>query len=383
MHATGFSILRQVRRFVIALLITILSATLLLRLDAAIFEYRVRSVLREMEKLKIGQTSRAELAKSVRGMQSAPCAPVPNSAECLSKQMFNWSGQLLFVRLQKLYGVYWDNKTIFEVGHLLGARICDFYATFEIRDQKVQGLYYRLFLDNGYNQYPGAIMVHVGSTDGYPDAPLSNAEDESPEYSVGSYHEWPELNLSISFTPLAPATVTRHAFEPSLNCLWRIDGCRTSKQIFEAAWQDIENIDRATSARLHSPNPCPDSILPHRVRDASNILLVEVEHVGPEIGNETYEMKFPSVDYKLLRVLKGRSNRPLKAFRHSTLVYDPGEPSQKMPNPAVQLLHPHAHVLMFSNEPWQVDEACEIVAATDSALQTIQSALVQRGSLSR
>ncbi len=224
MHpSTGFSVLRQVRRLVIALLITILSVTLLLRLDAAIFEYRVLAMLRQMEKFKLGQTSRAELVDSVTGMRSSPCAPVPNPSECLSKQMFNWSGHLLFVRLQKLYGVYWDNKTIFEAGHWLGIRICDFYVTFEIRGQKVQGLYYGLFLDNGSNQYPGAIVVHVGSTDGYPNARLSNAEDESPEYSASRYHQWPELNLSISFTPMAPDTLTRHAFEPSLNCIWKFD----------------------------------------------------------------------------------------------------------------------------------------------------------------
>ena len=371
----GFSILRQLRRLFAALLITILSATFLLRLDAAVFEYRVLAVLRQMEKFKLGQTSRAELANSVTGMRSAPCAPVPNSTECLGKQVSNLSGHLLFVRLQKLYGVYWDNKTIYEAGHLLGIRICDFYVTFEIRDQKVQGFDYGLSLDNGSNQYPGTIVVKVSSADSYLQAPLGNTEDESSEYRVRRYPMWPELNLSILFTPLAPATLTRHAFEPSLNCLWRFDGCRTSKQIFPAAWQDEKNIQRAAGARLHSSNPCPDRILSHRVRDASNILLVEVEHVSPEMGSETYGTTFHLVDYKLLRVLKGESNRPLKAFGHSSLVYDPGDPRQKMPNPAVQLLHPGARVLMFSNDFYQVDEACEIVAATDSALQAIQSRL--------
>jgi hypothetical protein len=52
--SSGFSVLRPVRRFVIALLIMILSATLLLRLDAAIFEYRVLAVLRQMERLQFG-----------------------------------------------------------------------------------------------------------------------------------------------------------------------------------------------------------------------------------------------------------------------------------------------------------------------------------------
>jgi hypothetical protein len=366
--SSGFSVLRPVRRFVIALLIMILSATLLLRLDAAIFEYRVLAVLRQMERLQFGQTSRVDLANGVvAGLRSAPCAPVPNSSECLSMNLSNLSGYLLDVRLQKLYGLYLDHKTIYEAGHLLGIRICDFYAVFEIRDQKVQGLNYGLFLDNGSNQYPGGMMVHVGSRGSYIDAPLSHSEDESPEYSVSMYHEWPELNLRISFTPSASAAFTRHAFEPFLNCLWKLDGCRTAEQIFPEAWQDKENIERAAGARLHSSNPCPDRILPHRVRDASNILLLEVEHVGPEKESETYRATFPLVDYELLRVLKGKSSRPLKAFSYSSLVYDPADPRQKMPNPALQLLHPGTRVLMFSNESYQVDDACEIVAATDSA----------------
>lgn len=52
----GFLILRPVCRSVVVLLISILSATLLLRLDSAIFGYRVLAVLRQTEKLKLGQT---------------------------------------------------------------------------------------------------------------------------------------------------------------------------------------------------------------------------------------------------------------------------------------------------------------------------------------
>jgi hypothetical protein len=43
-------------RSVVVLLISILSATLLLRLDSAIFGYRVLAVLRQTEKLKLCQT---------------------------------------------------------------------------------------------------------------------------------------------------------------------------------------------------------------------------------------------------------------------------------------------------------------------------------------
>lgn len=131
-----------------------------------------------------------------------------------------------------------------QLGHWLGFRECDFAATIELREKKVQNL------DIGSSW----MMARTN-------------EDESPEYSVRRYFKWPELELSISFTPRARATLSHHAFEPSLNCIWILRGCRTTEQILPRAWQDEENIQHAVDVRLHSSNPCPDRILPPRARD--------------------------------------------------------------------------------------------------------------------
>jgi hypothetical protein len=123
--------------------------------------------------------------------------------------------------------------------------------------------------------------------------------------------------LSISITPSAPATLSRHAFEPRLNCLWTLRGCRTTREILPTAWQAQENIQHAVELRLHSSNPCPDRILPRRARDTSDILLVEVKGVSPELEDEYG--RYHLANYELLRVLKGKLNRPLKAVGHPSV----------------------------------------------------------------
>jgi hypothetical protein len=371
-RSSGFSLLRHARRLFLGALITIFSATLLLRLDAAIVEYRVLAVLRKMEEFKLGQTSRLELVNSVERLYPASCA---TGSECLAERLSNWSSGLLY-RFPKLYGVYSRNQTVYTIGHWLGFRVCDFTATFELREKKIHNLGYRLLVDDGSNQYPGAILINAGTAYGYADRGLIDSEDESPEYSVRRYFKWPELWLSIWFTPRAPATLSRHAFEPSLNCIWTLLGCRTTEQILPRAWEDEENIQHAVDVRLHGSNPCPDRILPRRARDTSDILLVEVKDASPELEDENYG-KYRVVTYDLLRVLKGTLTRPLKAVGHPLVINDPGKAGQHRPNPAIQLLHPGTRVLMFSDSSTNVDTPCEIVAATDSAMQTIRSALAQ------
>jgi hypothetical protein len=368
-RSSGFSVLRQTGRLFLALLITLFCATLLLRLDAAIFEYRVLAVLRKMEGFKLGDTGQLELVDSVERLQPSSCA---TGSQCLVKNLSNWSSSLLY-HFPKLLGAYFGNQTLYAIGRWLGFRMCDFTATFELREKKIRNLDYRLLLDNGSSQYPDAIIVNARTTYGYIDEGLNDFEDESPDYSVRRYFKWPELELSISFTPSAPATLSRHAFEPRLNCLWTLRGCRTTREILPTAWQDQENIQHAVELRLHSSNPCPDRILPRRARDTSDILLVEVKGVSPELEDEYG--RYHLANYELLRVLKGKLNRPLKAVGHPSVIN--GKSDQQMPNPAVQLLHPGTRVLMFSDNSTNVDTPCEIVAATDSAMQTIQSALAQ------
>lgn len=108
-------------------------------------------------------------------------------------------------------------------------------------------------------------------------------------------------------------------------------------------------------------------------------MLVELEDVSPELEDENYG-KYRLGNCDLLRVLEGQLNRPLKAVGHPLVINDPGKSGQHISNPALQLPCPGTRVLMFSDSSTNLDTPCEIVAATDSAMPTIQSALAQPGS---
>jgi hypothetical protein len=89
-----------------------------------------------------------------------------------------------------------------------------------------------------------------------------------------------------------------------------------------------------------------------------------------KFGQEQYLM----ADYKLLEVLKGKLDRPLRNVGHPSLIFlsmdDP-----PVSNPSLNLLHPGSQLLMFSDASTDVDSPCETVAATQSAVRTIRLVL--------
>jgi hypothetical protein len=358
-------VMRRLRVLLIWFLTASFFASVLFRLDAAIFECRLLSSLRKMERFEPGQTDRTELVNSLNLQRLPSCR---YGSECLGEQVKSLS-EFTFFYSTKLQGVL-QNRIGYEIFHWLGFRVNDFYAEFEVRQKKFHSLDYRLLLDNNTYGYPGAMLITAATVYGYPDGPFAS-EDESPEYSVGRHFNFPEQNLSILFTPMAPVTLVHHAFEPLLNCVWTLRGCRTTKQVLPAAWSDEENIQHTTDVRLHSVNPCPDRILPRRARDTSDILLVKVKDEGPELDSAgTYRW----VSYDLLRILKGKVDRPLKHVLYPSAPDDLRKSGQKMPDSDIGLLRPGSRVLMFSNV-----YTCGEVAATESAMQVIQSALAQVG----
>ena len=60
-----------------------------------------------------------------------------------------------------------------------------------------------------------------------------------------------------------------------------------------------------------------------------------------------------------------------KGVEHPLTIFD----TDMIPNPAVNLLRPGASVLMFTDPNGMLEEPCEIMAATPSALRTIRAAL--------
>ncbi len=339
---------------------------------SALFQHRVSSLLGGLAQVQLDRTTRAELlslAPNLRpGVTSWSDGPCP-AEECFSVELKNWPVWPI---------TRWEyvNEFGYKAGYWLGARYGMFVATVELRDAKVHKLDYYLRLDDGTFTYGGVVTVGARSTLVFRDWRLSAADDESPDYRVRSVAKWPDKHLGVDFTPAADRRLVGHAFDVRLSCLWHLRGCQTAKDVLPAVWQDRQQIRQAMAARLAGADPCPDRILPRRAREVGDILLVEVEsaYVTRDCDHTRCVRRHHVADYTLVRVLKGKLDRPLKGVAHSLTLFD-AHPYGKLPNPALRLLKPGTRVLMFGDNSAHVDSPCEIVGATETALSVIESAL--------
>lgn len=260
------------------------------------------------------------------------------------------------------------------IGHWLGVRFWRFYASVGLWDGKVRTFRYTLLVDDGIGIYPGAVSVGALSARSYRSGAMSPADDESPNYSVRNYFKWPDMSLEIVFTPAASPELVRHAFDVHLNCLLSLHGCRTAWQLLPQASEDQFAIQRAAFARLRTSDPCPNRILPRRVRDFPDVLLYEVENVHSQLKDYGGYEKYRLVDYKLVQVLRGQAKVAL--LRNVPLPLNMRILGQSVLNPDLAVLHPGARVLIFYNKDG-VDffNPCAIIAATDSAMETVRAAL--------
>jgi hypothetical protein len=342
----------------------LLLTTFALRIRAAIFEYRVTSIVEGLAKLKLDESNKSELLKLVPTLR--PCLPgdPPRPGDsCYAVEL----SEIPHFRLME------SRAHLFEIAYWLGARYWDLSASVMLRQDKVHKLGYHLRLTNGSLSYPGILSIAATSVRGYRAEHLDPTLDESPDYRVTRYFKWPAQTIQVMFTPTAPRNLAHHAFDIRLNCIWYLRGCRTADEVLPLAGEDYQDIKRSAFARVRGPNPCPDRILARRARDVANILLVEVESVHP--GSEkSGEEQYQTTDYKLLEILKGKLDWPLKNVRHPfTISLSWDDPP--FPNPVLNLLHPGSQFLMFSDSISNVDSPCETVAATESAKRAIRIAL--------
>ena len=149
-------------------------------------------------------------------------------------------------------------------------------------------------------------------------------------------------------------------------------GCRVANQFLPLADDDKSRIEQATMQRLRSDNPCPERILPRRVRDTNDILVMQVTSVGSTVYDEPHSYVFAR--FKLLEILKGKVDDRLakdKIGVTTTLgFYDP-----PIKNAALPLLTPGQKVLVFSDSSLYIDSPCEMMPASDSALSTVKQEL--------
>jgi hypothetical protein len=361
---------RGARRIALFFFLALALLAIGLRVNSAIFVHRVHRILGGMEQLRPDQSSKAEMLTMVPALRPElleyeHCG----GDECYSMYVDNWRDSKVARLLFKV-----ANPFVLRALRRLGLRFWTFGAKVDLRGDRIHNLCYFLMVDDGTGEYPGWIDVEVGSLRGSNHMVRNLIRDESPDYQISSYFKWPDLDLRVIFAPTASPELVHHAFDLRLDCMWQL-GCRTARQLLPLVWDDKQKISAAALARMKSSDPCPDRILPRKARDIPNILHLEVERVRPE-SETSYDQVYRVANYRLLGVLKGTPNRPLSSVGHRMTILG----TDKIPNPAINLLRPGAKVLMFTDPDGDLVEPCETVAATPSALQTIRSALASPAS---
>ena len=367
----------------LAIVLVLLAASVALRIQAAVWEFRVTSLLGAIRTLRLDETTRTELLGRIPGLRPVPCSWREfGDEECVSAGVSIWPKSANDFFSELLWPTYSDSCfkkalqsefTYFLLQHLgFRAGICD--AEVRVRQGRVSGAGYRLAIA-GASDFFNCITISVVSVHRAPSSDvLSPVLDESPEFGIDESDAYRGRQLRVGFTPAAPPDLVRHAFDVHLNCVWQLRGCRAVEEILPETWDDKQVLRRLPLARLQSDDPCPNRILTRRARDVQNILLLEVRTVTPYEGQVV-------ADYRLTRVLKGAADRvPLRMHHQCRMGTHVGEAI--IPNPAIPLLRPGARVLMF----WENDRLvnweltpCEVVAATPEALRAVEKALAALG----
>jgi len=358
----------------LGVLIIVVVPGIALRVEAALFERRVLKVMSALSNLRIGVTPKDEVLSRMAGFKvnersrgSSKC----EADECLSIEVSSPKLSDWLLRKASWSGHY----SLYSGLSWWGFRERIFAAHVDLTSGQVSGLGYRLSLST-LRASNVDLGVWVSSKGDFVDRNLNADVDESPNYQVSHYFKCPTLCMGVYFTRDASPELLRHAFGLNLRCIWSIAGCRTANQLLPDAEQDRLEIKRAAFERMIGPNQCPDSILPRRVRDTADILLVEVKNASPKVIVPDYGYRYRVASFRLLRILKGKAERPLDKLEVTLDTGIWGEGERIVHNSAIDLLNPGQKYLLFSGiSSKDIFEPCAAVAATDSAVQTIERSL--------
>ncbi len=331
--------------------------------------------MKGLSSLKIGLSSESDAIAEVPGLRvdqsTTDESPCSKAERCLALQII--TPRISLWVLEHL--VRTGHPAMYSGSHFLGFRIQDFEASVSVRSGVVSHLNYRLMLSTPEPAYPGVIVVGVSSTNGFRGLRGGYLADESPDYMVSFAGHFPGLSVGVAFTHDAPADVLQHAFDLRLRCASSLTGCRRVDQLLPAAVQDGLRIEQAARQRMQGPYPCPDRILPRRVRDSDDILLVQVSSVRNAPIDEVDGAKIRVADFHLLQVLKGEQRVPLQSVEIPSNMSWGGFEMRKS---ASDLFTAGRRLLIFPAPNRLVSYPCDVVEATPSALQTIRNSLSQQ-----
>jgi len=354
-------------RIYLTVLAVIVIPAVALRVQAALFQRQAVEIASRLSTLRIGVTSKTETLSRTPGLAVVSSKDWDyrcSGDECFSLEIPN--SKISGWTLQRTIG----HETAFSLLHWWGIRYWTFNAYVSFSSGTVSGFGYGVMLSLPRG-YPGVLSVGASSRRRLDGRRIDWEIDESPDYEVAHYFKWPTLQTHVYFTREAPVALLPHAFNLYLRCVWSLRGCETANQLLPEAEQDRLRFRQSALERMSSPNQCPIRILPHRTRDSFDILLVEVKDVSPTIIKSDFgAYRFAS--FRLLRVLKGKADRPLANIGVAPEIYL-GELT--VHNSAIDLLNPGQRILLFSGASTYIDEPCEAIAGTDDAVHTVEDGI--------
>jgi hypothetical protein len=344
------------RRAYLSIILLVLAATSVARVHSLILTKRIHLVLSGLEHLQTDRSTEDEVLRTVPYLQRGQYErPVGWSFERTYYTVISNESQL-----KRLLGNDFDWGWRRRLADWLGYRYLYFDAQVILLDGKVSTLRYDVANEFALPR-SAETLVSVRSFHGFWHPfqvafGVTSADDENPQYRV----QGTERNLYVAYSFDAPSDLVSHAFDLRLSCFIGLRGCQSAREIALVIWEDKKSIQAAAKARLESGDPCPDRILPGRVKyllDA-NLVLMDVQRVWTEkIEEEGHEEDETFADYKVAEVLRGRSWTPVteRIFYRSKLSIAPG-----------------SRILMFSNHRI---ESCGVVSATPSALAAVRNAV--------
>jgi hypothetical protein len=247
-----------------------------LRIHAALFQRRADKLLSGLSKLQVGTTTKAETLKLLPELHLQPSKEKfgCDGEDCYSIEVFSAFSRWVFEKISRA-----DSHALYSTLGLWGIRYWELGIYIEFKSNTVSRVSYRLMISTPERTIPGVVIIAATSNTHF-EGRVDFLDDESPNYRVESHRTWPDRNLGITFIAGAPHELVRHAFDLHFGCLWSLEGCHDIRDIAPEAVEDQKTFAHAAFERLKGPEPCPDQLLPRRVRDRDDILLLEVTRVG-------------------------------------------------------------------------------------------------------
>jgi len=340
------------------------------------FAHRTRSSLLALRNVDAGQTSKGELLRLIPSLNRAKsvnskCGP---AGEIFHMEHSNLPSSRIG---QRLFGAIYESSALYKAAYWLGYRPRRIFVDAEIDHGVVTRWAFILGVAPPENHYPGEVQVGISSPISvmrYSESAI--ADEQNPYFSARRYFKWPEWSLEVSYSRLAATETKDLAVDLHLNCLWSLRGCDNAAQLLPRADEERIRLRRAARQRVTSDEPCPPFIVPAKVRDANEIVLLKIRSATAKQSEWLPQITGVALEYQILHTLElrdtgfGRIPRD-KDWFPSVLTYGDAEGSA---NPSVRLIAPGATLIAFKGRG-AAGSPCNLLPANVDILGRVNEAI--------